>query len=129
MEQESQEDLGVQLVKDCQLYMQKSGSGTCVMGASFRNTDQILKLAGIDYLTISPSLLNELSTLNSRNLDSSIHSVYYVQPIQVSSREDFYDKLKQDKMAEELLNDGIRRFSEDTINLEQQIGAFLDLNF
>jgi transaldolase len=34
---------------------------TIVMGASFRNTDEILYLAGCDRLTISPQLLDELS--------------------------------------------------------------------
>jgi transaldolase len=32
------------------------------MGASFRNTKQILGLAGCDLLTISPKLLDELSS-------------------------------------------------------------------
>lgn len=34
-------------------YYKKFGYNTVVMGASFRNTDQILGLAGCDLLTIS----------------------------------------------------------------------------
>lgn len=39
-----------------------SGSKTEVMGASFRNKKQILALTGCDLLTISPKLLDELSS-------------------------------------------------------------------
>lgn len=43
-------------------YYKKFGYETVVMGASFRNTDQILGLAGCDLLTISPKLLEELES-------------------------------------------------------------------
>ena len=36
------------------------GYATEIMGASFRNTGEILELAGCDLLTISPNLLDEL---------------------------------------------------------------------
>lgn len=42
-------------------YYKKFDYKTIVMGASFRNTEQIKALAGCDYLTISPKLLGELS--------------------------------------------------------------------
>lgn len=42
-------------------YYKKFGYSTVVMGASFRNTGQVKALAGCDLLTISPSLLAELS--------------------------------------------------------------------
>jgi transaldolase len=36
------------------------------MGASFRNTSEIKELAGCDFLTISPALLEELKNDNEK---------------------------------------------------------------
>ena len=55
------EDPGVQSVKRIYNYYRKFGYTTEVMGASFRNTSQILELAGCDLLTISPELLQALA--------------------------------------------------------------------
>ena len=54
------EDPGVQSVKEIYTYYKKFGYKTEVMGASFRNTGQILELAGCDLLTISPELIEKL---------------------------------------------------------------------
>ena len=58
-------DIGVQSVTRIFNYYKKFGYKTVVMGASFRNTDQILGLAGCDLLTISPSLLGKLDTMSN----------------------------------------------------------------
>src|SRR5437762_14114597 len=55
------EDPGVQSVKEIYTYYKKFDIPTEVMGASFRNTGQILELAGCDCLTISPELMEELA--------------------------------------------------------------------
>src|SRR5436189_2879912 len=55
------EDPGVQSVIEIYAYYKKFDIPTEVMGASFRNTGQILELAGCDCLTISPELMEELS--------------------------------------------------------------------
>src|ERR1700719_2247692 len=55
------EDPGVQSVTEIYTYYKKFGVPTEVMGASFRNTGQIIELAGCDCLTISPELMEELS--------------------------------------------------------------------
>src|SRR5437773_9795573 len=55
------EDPGVQSVQEIYTYYKKFGYRTEVMGASFRNTGEILELAGCDLLTISPELLDKLS--------------------------------------------------------------------
>ena len=54
------EDPGVQSVTRIYNYYKQCGYNTVVMGASFRNTGEIIELAGCDLLTISPPLLNEL---------------------------------------------------------------------
>lgn len=55
------EDPGVVSVAEIYSYYKQHGYETVVMGASFRNTGEILELAGCDRLTISPGLLKELS--------------------------------------------------------------------
>lgn len=52
---------GVKSVTSIYNYYKKFGYKTQVMGASFRNTNQILGLCGCDLLTISPSLLEKLA--------------------------------------------------------------------
>lgn len=42
-------------------YYKEHGHDTVVMGASFRNSGEILALAGCDQLTIEPALLKELA--------------------------------------------------------------------
>ena len=54
------DDPGVQSVTKIYNYFKKYGYKTQVMGASFRNTGEIIELAGCDLLTISPHLLEEL---------------------------------------------------------------------
>lgn len=56
----AEEDPGVISVRSIYNYYKKYGYATIVMGASFRNVDEILALAGCDRLTISPKLLEEL---------------------------------------------------------------------
>lgn len=126
IKQEFIEDSGVKLVKDSQLYMKKCGHGTQVMGASFRNTEQIMNLVGVDYLTISPSLLQELSAIaiGSHSLPY-LSTEYFLEPKIAKSKEEFYELLEQDEMAHELLNDGIKKFSEDLFSLERAINQLI----
>lgn len=56
---------GVKSVTNIYNYYKKFGYKTQVMGASFRNTNQILGLCGSDLLTISPSLLEKLAQSNN----------------------------------------------------------------
>ncbi len=51
----------MQSVTEIYDYYKKFDIATEVMGASFRNIDQIRELAGCDCLTISPELMKELS--------------------------------------------------------------------
>ena len=59
-EYEPADDPGVQSVTRIYNYYKQTGYNTVVMGASFRNTDEITELAGCDRLTISPQLLQAL---------------------------------------------------------------------
>ena len=76
---EGDEDPGVISVKKIFNYYKQHGYDTIVMGASFRNTGEIKALAGVDFLTISPSLLEELKNSNDpvpKKLDANFGASY-----------------------------------------------------
>jgi transaldolase len=115
------EDPGVRSVTRIYNYYKRHDYPTVVMGASFRNLDEILELAGCDYLTISPALLGELASTEGevpRRLDPErartldIPRVAYDEP-------GFRWELNEDAMATEKLAEGIRLFTADTLNLER----------
>jgi transaldolase len=118
-------DPGVKSVVQIYTYYKKFGIDTEVMGASFRNTGQILALAGCDLLTVSPELLAQLQTSEApvrRVLDpeaakaATIHAITYNEP-------SFRHALNDDAMATEKLAEGIRAFSADAAKLDKQIEA------
>jgi len=118
-EYEPADDPGVQSVTRIYNYYKQTGYNTVVMGASFRNTDEITELAGCDRLTISPQLLQALDEdygILERKLDpmdtgSKIH-------YQLGAESGFRFELNQDAMATEKLAEGIRGFVADQIKLE-----------
>ena len=116
------EDPGVISVSKIYNYYKTHNYKTEVMGASFRNVDEILELAGCDLLTISPKFLKELENNNSsltRKLD----------PLDLSGSSDkihlnevdFKIMLKADRMASEKLQEGIVNFSKAIEQLEIQL--------
>ena len=118
-EYEPADDPGVQSVTRIYNYYKQTGYNTVVMGASFRNTDEITELAGCDRLTISPQLLQALDddygTLERRldpaDTGSKIH-------YNLGGESSFRFELNQDAMATEKLAEGIRGFVADQIKLE-----------
>jgi transaldolase len=58
------EDPGVISVRNIFSYYKHHGYKTVVMGASFRSKEQVIELAGCDFLTVSPALLEELHAAN-----------------------------------------------------------------
>jgi len=111
-------DPGVTSVKKIFHYYKQYGINTEIMGASFRNTSQILELAGCDLLTISPELLAELQNSNAiidKKLDANHVDKMEVLKLDESS---FRLQLNNDAMATEKLAEGIRNFCIDTEKLE-----------
>lgn len=112
-------DPGVVLVTTVYQYLKKFGYKTAIMGASFRNKDEVLALAGCDLLTVSPKLLDELreSTDNvPRRLSKEMETSSDLQKIS-TAEPTFRFLLNEDPMASEKLSDGIRIFAEDTRKL------------
>ena len=119
------DDPGVQSVKQVYSYFRKFGYATEVMGASFRNTSQILELAGCDLLTISPDLLEKLegsSESVTRKLSAEASKEDDIKKISFDESA-FRNMVNDDAMATEKLAEGIRQFSADTVKLEKLIEA------
>ncbi|KAJ1354878.1 hypothetical protein KIN20_011961 [Parelaphostrongylus tenuis] len=121
------DDPGVQSVRRIFNYYKKFGYKTQVMGASFRNTDQIKGLMGCDLLTISPSLLQQLSQdqeVVPVVLKSSDATTMDISRITVDEKT-FRWALNEDAMATEKLAEGIRNFSKDARALEDIVKKML----
>lgn len=121
------DDPGVQSVRTIYNYFKKFGYETQVMGASFRNTSQILELAGCDLLTISPELLGELQAAEggvSRHLSAEEAKASDVTKVPMDEKT-FRWMLNEDAMGTEKLAEGIRKFTEDIIKLEGLIARKL----
>jgi len=118
------QDPGVMSVQRIYNYYKTHGFNTVVMGASFRNCDQIRQLAGCDRLTISPALMQELADSES-SLDK-ILDAQNASSADVKTRRDensFRWDHNGDAMATEKLAEGIRLFATDQVKLETILGS------
>ncbi|XP_005097706.1 transaldolase isoform X2 [Aplysia californica] len=117
---ESLEDPGVKSVTKIYNYYKKFGIKTVVMGASFRNTGEILGLAGCDLLTISPSLLDKLAQSTEEikpHLNADTAKASDIGKVNVTEQV-FRWQMNEDQMATDKLSEGIRKFAADAIKLE-----------
>ncbi len=117
------EDPGVKSVARIYNYFKKHGYKTQVMGASFRNSGEILELAGCDLLTISPNLMEELQNSTGevpRKLDPQYAEEKGDAKIELDEKL-FRWMLNSDAMATEKLAEGIRNFTKDTLRLEELV--------
>jgi len=113
-------DPGVQSVTEIYQYYKAAGYKTVVMGASFRNKQEILCLAGCDKLTISPQLLEELKTSNEVVKRELVNEAKGDRSKAIKlSESQFRWNLNEDQMATEKLSQGIRNFAADTVKLEK----------
>jgi transaldolase len=114
------DDPGVQSVLKVYNYYKKYGHPTEVMGASFRNTNQIVQLAGCDLLTISPGLLEKLSQSTeplTKKLDAAAAQSMDIAKVPCDEKS-FRFLLNEDAMATEKTAEGIRAFAADINKLE-----------
>jgi transaldolase len=121
------EDPGVQSVQEIYDYYKKFGIATEVMGASFRNTGQILELAGCDCLTISPELMDELAKSNEaveRKLTPEKAKSAKIDKLEMDEKK-FRWLLNDNAMAYEKTGEGIRKFAADVVKLEKFVASKL----
>jgi len=117
------EDPGVISVSKIFNYYKKYDYKTVVMGASFRNTGEVLALAGCDLLTISPKLLAELEASTETveaclNLDDA--QKLDMEKISLDEAT-FRWMLNEDQMATEKLSEGIRKFAVDQVKMDNMV--------
>jgi transaldolase len=114
------EDPGVLSVTRVYNYYKHFGYKTQVMGASFRNIDEITELAGCDLLTISPQFLAELESTESdlpRKLSPEAAKALTIEKITVDKAA--FDRMHAaDRMATDKLKEGIEGFSAALVKLE-----------
>ena len=116
------EDPGVISVTNIFNYFKTYGYKTEVMGASFRNIDEIIELAGCDLLTISPALMEQLSAngdLLERRLNPA-SPADTCQQIHVD-QQTFVSMMAADAMATDKLAEGIQGFCKAIETLEAQL--------
>ena len=114
------QDPGVASVTRIYNYYKKYGYKTQVMGASFRNVNQIVRLAGSDLLTISPELLDQLEKTDGeldRALDPAKAQAAKEEKLHLDEKT-FRWMHNEDAMATEKLAEGIRKFNADAMHLE-----------
>ncbi|MGH1438805.1 MAG: transaldolase [Cellvibrionaceae bacterium] len=116
------EDPGVVSVTEIYRYFKQHNISTIVMGASFRNTGEILALAGCDRLTISPDLLSELQQ-SEDTVEKILSTEKLGEPIEKITLNEatFRYQLNDNAMATEKLAEGIRNFIKDQVKLEKLI--------
>jgi transaldolase len=121
------DDPGVQSVTRIYNHYKKFGYKTEVMGASFRNVNQIVQLAGCDLLTISPNLLEELSKSFDpieRKLSPETAKASPGEKISLDEKT-FRFQFNEDPMAVDKTAEGIRKFSADIVKLEKLVASKL----
>ena len=116
------DDPGVQSVTRIYNYYKANGYNTVVMGASFRNLNQIEQLAGCDRLTISPDLLEKLA-LDEGKLERKLAPGHKGEPRLSLNEAQFRWASNEDAMATEKLAEGIRQFARDQEKLEALLSA------
>lgn len=118
-------DPGVLSVRNIYQYYKEHGYNTVVMGASFRNTDEILALAGCDRLTIAPALLDELENSQGEIEQKLGYQGEIKARPEKMTEQAFRWAHNEDAMATEKLAEGIRNFAKDQLKLEALIAAKL----
>jgi|TARA_B100000787_G_scaffold39680_1_gene28214 transaldolase len=115
------QDPGVVSVTAIYNYFKKFGYKTEVMGASFRNLGEITELAGVDLLTISPGLLDELQSTEAtlaRKLSPAQAASSDIKKINMD-KATFDAMHAEDRMATEKLAEGIDGFAKALASLEE----------
>jgi transaldolase len=118
-------DPGVQSVHRIYHHYKKHGIATEVMGASFRNTGQIIALAGCDLLTISPELLAQLQSSQApvqAALKPERAKAMDLPELHLNQAQ-FRFAMNEDAMAGDKLAEGIRAFCADARKLDALLSA------
>ena len=123
-------DPGVKSVREIYSYYKAHGIKTVVMGASFRNLDEIEALAGCDRLTIAPQWLEKLEA-DQGTLERKLHPDAVNRDVPAKMHLDeraFRLMLNDNAMATDKLAEGIRMFTKDLRTLQELVSKELETN-
>ncbi len=115
----AEQDPGVLSVRRIYEYYKKFDYRTVVMGASFRNREEVLALSGCDRLTISPGLLEQLDSSHEpvpTRLEANAARQLPIEKVTIDERS-FRWLMNEDAMATDKLSEGIRKFNADYLSL------------
>lgn len=117
-----EEDPGVKSVQNIFNYYKKHGYKTIVMGASFRSIGEITELAGCDYLTIAPNLLEQLynstDSVPQKLVAEDAVKLDIEKKSYINDEPSFRFYFNEDQMAVEKLREGISKFAADAVTLK-----------
>lgn len=120
-EYSAENDPGVKSVQQIFNYYKKFGYNTIVMGASFRNIGEITELAGCDYLTIAPNLLEQLYNsqckVPKKLISEDASSLNLEKKSYLNDEANFRFDFNEDTMAVHKLSEGISKFAADAVTL------------
>nr|POF07060.1 transaldolase [Quercus suber] len=118
----AQDDPGVKSVQQIFNYYKKYGYKTIVMGASFRNLGEITELAGCDYLTIAPNLLEQLyngtDSVPQKLKAEDASALDIEKKSYINDEAAFRFFFNEDTMAVHKLSEGISKFAADAVTLK-----------
>ena len=118
----AEDDPGVKSVHQIYNYYKKFGYKTIVMGASFRNLGEITELAGCDYLTIAPNLLEQLynseDSVPQKLKSSDAQSMNIDKKSYINDEASFRFDFNEETMAVHKLSEGISKFAADAVTLK-----------
>jgi len=121
-EYKKEEDPGVKSVQQIFNYYKKHGYKTIVMGASFRSVGEVTELAGCDYLTIAPNLLEELynstDDVPQKLIAEDAGKLDIEKKSYINNEAEFRFFFNEDQMAVEKLREGISKFAADAVTLK-----------
>lgn len=119
------EDKGVNSVKRIYQYYKQHGYETQIMGASFRNIEQICALAGCDFLTIAPELLDKLAQTTGELVPALTENMNFENmPKQVLNATDYALLEEKSQVTKDLLTKGINGFIQARDELAQNLSSF-----
>ncbi len=121
----AEQDPGVLSVRRIYEYYKKFDYPTVVMGASFRNREEVLALSGCDLLTISPGLLEQLDSSHEpvpTRLEADAARQLPIEKVTIDERS-FRWLMNEDAMATDKLSEGIRKFNADYLSLRAYVAT------
>ena len=121
----AEQDPGVLSVRRIYEYYKKFDYPTVVMGASFRNREEVLALSGCDRLTISPGLLEQLDSSHEpvpTRLEADAARQLPIEKVTIDERS-FRWLMNEDAMATDKLSEWIRKFNADYLSLRAYVAT------